>query len=243
GGSSASARIVGRVLSGLAVVGVVALLLPGLSVLGARVAVDAAGLPVLGAEPTVAGPGSTVALLRGAGVFAVVRLSEGGAVGGGGGGRRGAGASGWSARGRVPAGRSRSRGRRRAAPRGWCFRCGPAVRRRGGRQGAAASEWPAPEREPVCRRSAGGWGPTPDSTRGRADRRWAARVGAGGRVGGWGGRGRSDGPGRAGRAPWSGGWWAAGERPRPRPGCGGALRRSCARRSARTAWGWWPPSR
>src|SRR5690625_1719465 len=83
GGSSASARIVGRVLSGLAVVGVVALLLPGLSVLGARVAVDAAGLPVLGAEPTVAGPGSTVALLRGAGVFAVVRLSEGGAVGGG----------------------------------------------------------------------------------------------------------------------------------------------------------------
>src|SRR5690625_7301608 len=82
GGSSASARIVGRVLSGLAVVGVVALLLPGLSVLGARVAVDAAGLPVLGAEPTVAGPGSTVALLRGAGVFAVVRLSEGGAVGG-----------------------------------------------------------------------------------------------------------------------------------------------------------------
>src|SRR5699024_8376537 len=81
GGSSASARIVGRVLSGLAVVGVVALLLPGLSVLGARVAVDAAGLPVLGAEPTVAGPGGAVALLRGAGVFAVVRLSEGGTVG------------------------------------------------------------------------------------------------------------------------------------------------------------------
>src|SRR5699024_5733632 len=81
GGSNASARVVGRVLSGLAVVGVVALLLPGLSVLGARVAVDAAGLPVLGAEPTVAGPGSTVALLRGAGVFAVVRLSEGGTVG------------------------------------------------------------------------------------------------------------------------------------------------------------------
>src|SRR5690625_6038534 len=81
GGSNASARVVGRVLSGLAVVGVVALLLPGLSVLGDRVAVDAAGLPVLGAEPTVAGPGSTVALLRGAGVFAVVRLSEGGAVG------------------------------------------------------------------------------------------------------------------------------------------------------------------
>src|SRR5699024_9200359 len=81
GGSNASARVVGRVLSGLAGVGVVALLLRGLSVLGARVAVDAAGLPVRGAEPTVAGRGSTGALLRRAGVFAVGPLCGGGTGG------------------------------------------------------------------------------------------------------------------------------------------------------------------
>src|SRR5699024_3169096 len=47
----------------------------------ARRAAAAPGLPLRGAAPSVAGPGRAVALLRGAGVFAVVRLSEGGTVG------------------------------------------------------------------------------------------------------------------------------------------------------------------